>query len=108
MFGPSALRISGQSISFGTFVCIWLSMYVNILLFCSLIYFLLGRSVYFLFHCDFGGISISFFVAFKVNFIFQEELGNILVFYSLILHPVAREIQFNHIATSRNHFSYSN
>jgi hypothetical protein len=26
-------------------------------------------------------------------------------FYSLILHPVAREIQFNHLATSPNHFS---
>jgi hypothetical protein len=26
-------------------------------------------------------------------------------FYSLILHPVAREIKFNYLATSRNHFS---
>jgi hypothetical protein len=25
-------------------------------------------------------------------------------FYSLILHPVAREIKFNHLATSRNHW----
>jgi hypothetical protein len=28
-------------------------------------------------------------------------------FYSLILHPVAREIQFIHIATSRNHFFFN-
>jgi hypothetical protein len=34
----------------------------------------------------------------------SEALVGITFIYSLILHPVAREIKFNHLATSRNHF----